>query len=414
MQIPTLRRHSAAQQAYVRHGGKQIYLGVWPPGEARPSPEAEAAYRRFVARLAADAEPARESVARGSCKVSGLTLLYLDYAERKYVKDGEDTRQIDRIRGAVGVLVELHGPTVVDDLQVDDLELVQAAMQNRPCGTCRGSGRGPKQACKRCDGVGRRCWVRRLINQSMACLRQMFRWGARRGLLRAETAARLDLVEPLRVGQGGREVPKVKPVTDAVLAATLEHLGPVPAGMVRLQLLAGMRPQEVCLLTLAQIDRDGIDPDGIEHVGVWIYCPARHKTQHHGATRTIFLGPLAQALLAPLIVGLSPEEYVFSPRRAVQDMLTESGRKVASSPVRLPGDHYTAATYGRAVARACLRAGVPRWSPNQLRHLAATRIRAATDLDTAGTVLDHAHLETTRIYAEQARAKAAEIMRRMG
>lgn len=416
MKIPQLRRHKSAGQAYVRLEGRQVYLGPWPAGQTRPSEIAEAAYRRLVTRLMAAQAPDREVVARPVVlTVSGLVAAYLEYGDRRYQKDGESTGQMVRVRGAARILVELHGPRPAAEIRVTDLELVQDAMQNRPCAWCEGTGRIDEQrSCKRCDGHGRKCWARRLINQSIACILQMFRWSARRGAIPAETIANLDLIEPLRPGQGGTERPMVRPITDAVLEATIRELGPVPAAMVRVQVLAGMRPQEVCGLTVDQINRDGVDPDGIRHEGVWVYTPTRHKTQHHGRERVIFLGPQAQAVLELFLAGRKNGEHIFSPRRAIEQLRSAAGQTHTVPASRAPGDYYLVSSYGHAIKAACRRAGVPPWTPNQLRHLAATRIRANSDLDTAGTVLDHANLETTRIYAERSRARAAEIMRRLG
>ncbi len=83
----------------------------------------------------------------------------------------------------------------------------------------------------------------------------------------------------------------------------------------------------------------------------------------------------------------------------------ERGRK------RLPGERYTTASYGRAVLRACRRFNVrakregrpelETWSPNQLRHAYATRIRREFGLEAAQVVLGHATADVTQIYAEK-------------
>ena len=54
-----------------------------------------------------------------------------------------------------------------------------------------------------------------------------------------------------------------------------------------------------------------------------------------------------------------------------------------------------------AIWRACDKAGIPRWSPNRLRHTKATELRKQFGLDAAGAVLGHTKLETTQIYAER-------------
>ena len=55
-----------------------------------------------------------------------------------------------------------------------------------------------------------------------------------------------------------------------------------------------------------------------------------------------------------------------------------------------------------------------RWSPNQLRHAAATTIRAKYGLEAAQMVLGHAKADVTQIYAERDLARAVEVMREIG
>ena len=76
-------------------------------------------------------------------------------------------------------------------------------------------------------------------------------------------------------------------------------------------------------------------------------------------------------------------EYVFSPRRA-------------AAPAVSPGACDTAVTYGRAVARACRKAGAWVWSPNQLRHAAATAVRRGYGLEAAQAVLGRARADVTQ------------------
>ena len=117
---------------------------------------------------------------------------------------------------------------------------------------------------------------------------------------------------------------------------------------------------------------------------VWEYRPTAHKTEHHGKARIIMIGPRAQAVLAPWLDGDGP---IF-------------GRLVAS--------------YRRAIHRGCDRAGIPRWSPNRLRHTAATMIRRDFGLEAGAVVLGHAKIETTQVYAERDLGRAREVMRQVG
>ncbi len=65
--------------------------------------------------------------------------------------------------------------------------------------------------------------------------------------------------------------------------------------------------------------------------------------------------------------------------------------------------------YGIRIAEACKLAGLPRWSPNQLRHAGATRIREQIDLEAAQVFLGHSSAPTTEIYAAKNLKAAAEV-----
>jgi len=68
----------------------------------------------------------------------------------------------------------------------------------------------------------------------------------------------------------------------------------------------------------------------------------------------------------------------------------------------------------QAVERACTKAGVPKWTPGQLRHNAATRIRRKYGLEAARLVLGHRSASTTEIYAEKDMVEAVQIVKDLG
>ena len=61
-----------------------------------------------------------------------------------------------------------------------------------------------------------------------------------------------------------------------MIEATIPHLSPPVSAMVRLQLLTGARPGEICIMRGRDVQ---------VHDDVWIYRPAQHKTEHHGHQR---------------------------------------------------------------------------------------------------------------------------------
>jgi site-specific recombinase XerC len=54
------------------------------------------------------------------------------------------------------------------------------------------------------------------------------------------------------------------------------------------------------------------------------------------------------------------------------------------------------------------------WSPNQLRHAAATAIRRKFGLEAAQVILGHSELSTTQVYAERDLTRAAAVIKEIG
>ncbi len=246
-----------------------------------------------------------------------------------------------------------------------------------------------------------------------------FRWAASEGHIPPATPQTLSLIPGLRRGRSGaHESAPVHAVDASVVDQTLPHLTSVVSAMVRLQMLTGARPGEVCMLRTTDIDRS---------TEVWEARLVDHKTAHHDRDRTLYFGPKSQAVLLPFLEG-AEEGYVFSPAASVNEMRlrraaerktplscgNRAGSKYTPKPKRPPKPCYTTQSYGRAIARAAELAGVERWSPNQLRHLVATRVRRDYDLDAAKTLLGHSQVGTTQLYAEKDRRRAIEVAREIG
>ncbi len=81
---------------------------------------------------------------------------------------------------------------------------------------------------------------------------------------------------------------------------------------------------------------------------------------------------------------------------------------------RVLNQQYDVATYRRAIARACEKAGLPVWTPHRLRHAAATEIRRQFGLEAAQAVLGHAALGVTQVYAEKNMEAAKRVMAKIG
>ena len=386
--IPSYRRHKPSGQAVVTLDGRDYYLG---PYGSRAS---KAEYDRLIAqwlaagrRLAGDAD---------GMTVSELILAYLRFARGYYRKDGRLTSQYSLITHAVRPLKQLYGRIAAGEFGPVALKAVRQQMID--AGISRG-----------------------VINQYVGCIKRMFKWAVSNELLPADVYQALATVTGLRAGRSAaRETEPVGPVPEAHIEAIRSYVSAQVWAMVQLQRLTGMRPGEVVAMRGRDIDTTG---------KVWLYRPPTHKTAHHGIERVIDLGPRAQQLIKPFLRS-DVDAYLFSPAESEQarNAMRRANRKTPITPSQLrrlrisrrrkrrraPGVRYETASYRRAIARACARAGIPRWHPHQLRHNFATQIRKQFGLETARVLLGHRSMPTTEIYAEIDRQKARQVIAQVG
>jgi integrase len=134
------------------------------------------------------------------------------------------------------------------------------------------------------------------------------------------------------------------------------------------------------------------------------------------------LSPKAQAVLRPWLAR-DAEAYCFVPAETSAWHYRRLRRGPSESPVEdneprvlklRPCLMCTRHSYLTAVQRACPRAGIPAWSPRQLRHTRASLIRKSYGLETAKAVLGYVDTKITEIYAERNLKLAMRIMREIG
>ncbi len=214
------------------------------------------------------------------------------------------------------------------------------------------------------------------------------------------------------------EAQPVTCVDTALVESTLPLLTKVVADMIRFQLATGCRPGEVCKIKPCMVDRTG---------DVWQIELEEHKTAYRGRQRTIFVGPKAKAILAPYLLRAA-DKHCFSPKESEAQRLearnaarktpiscgNKRGSNVARKPRKKPGEFYTTDSYAQAIKYACNRGELQEWSPNQLRHTAATDIRKRFGLEAAQVILGHAAADVTQVYAERDAAKAREVVKQIG
>jgi len=343
--VPSYRRQktkTGRDLAFVELGGSRRYLGVYG------SPESKAKYGQAIAEWQSSG---RRSVNTKSMTVAELVAGYWKFAETYYVKGGQPTSEMLWIRSSVKPLVDLYATLPAGEFGPLKLKAVRERMID--CG-----------------------WARKAINARVHRVRRVFRWATENELVPASVYDSIRAVSALRQGRTrAKESPPVRAINESHILSVLECVPDAIRGMILVQPHTGMRPGEVRVMRGVDIAMTG---------PIWEYRPVVHKLEHRGIERVVMIGPRCQSVLAEF---LKPDlsEYLFTPE-------SMNGR-----PSR---DYYMSGAYRRAVARGCIRAGVPHWSPNQIRHTAGTSIRSKAGLTAVQAFLGHKNARTSEIYAE--------------
>jgi integrase len=415
---PAYFRHKPSGQARVRIDGKDYYLGLI---------DSEDSWTRYDALIEEWAR--RKPIDRSTLTIDELCLRFLGFAKRYYIKGGRPTTEVAGIRAALRPLVRKFGTQLAAGFGPLKLKAVRESMI--------------------AAGI-----TRPTINKYVQRIGRLFRWAVENELVPGTSHHALAAVRGL--AKGRCEAPEPAPVKPADLArveAIRPHVSRHVWGMVQLQLLTAARPGEIVSMRVGDLNTSG---------PVWEYTPREHKTEHHDKSRVISIGPRGQALLGEFLADAlaadqGNEAFVFSPvdseaersRRRRQDRKSpmtpsHAARRPKENGRRRPHDHYTVASYRRAIARGCeLAFGMPPelrtipnaldskekrkrrreaakwresncWRPNQLRHSAGTFLRREFGIEAASVILGHADLKTTEIYAEADRERAREIMGTVG
>jgi integrase len=424
---PSYCLHKASGRAYCTLDGKPVYLGQYGTQESRQR------YDRAIGEwLANGRKSAPTPTPTNPTTVATVLAAFLRHAQEYHRNaDGTAAGELDNFKCAMRPLRKLYAAAPVMEFGPIQMKAVRREMVQ----------------------LG---WCRNVVNRQLGRLRHIFNWAAGEALIPAAIADAVGKVKGLRFGKSeARESEPVEPVANDVLQATLPHLSPHIRAMVELQLVTGVRPDEIFRMKNGDIDTS--------KDGLWHYCPAQHKTAHHGVKRSVPLGPKAQEILAPYR-KLDATAYIFCPIDAEADRHARQ-RDARQTPVqpsqarrgerarrrirrRGPGRHYTRASYRRAIVRACDVAFPPpeplarmgneskaawmarltaeqktelkswrkshRWHPHQLRHNAATLIRELYGLEAAQAILGHKTIAITQIYAQRNLKAAEKVMSQVG
>ncbi len=416
---PKYRYHKARDCAVVTINGRDHYLGAYDSDESRQK------YHRLVAEhLAAPHQPATPPNADAPLTMTELMAAYWRFVKGFYVKGGEPTSEVHAIKLALKFVRRLYPDLPACEFSPKKLMAVREAMIRHDIVRTfkkRDPATGEVVPVKKLlhRGMSRKC-----INKLVARIKRMFRWAVEEELVPVTVHDALCRVSGLKRGKSAaRETARVRPVSEEHVRAVMAVVPKRVAALIEFQWLCGCRPQDAVQLRAFDIDRSG---------AVWEYRPPRYKTEHHNddalpdLERVVFIGPKAQGVIAPYLPD-DPADYVFSPRRSEAARNADRKEKRASpmtpsQAARKPKGrkkaplkpHYSVASYRRAVQRGCVKAGMPVWSPNQLRHSRLTAVRAKFGLEASRVVGGHREVATTQIYAEEDRTLARRVMAEMG
>ena len=379
---PPLRCHKATGQGYVHLDGRRIYLGV------HGKPQTLQKYHQVLAEWHANGcrLPATKG---GDTTVVELCAAYWDHAAEHYRKgDGSSSTTIHRVRQALRLLRDLYGPSSLADFGPLALRAVRQRWIDK--GLARGT-----------------------INEYVAQIKRAFKWGVSRQLVPETVYRALTTVAGLQAGRSAaKETEDTKPVPDAHVAGVEPFVNRQVWALIQLQLLTAARGGEVIMLRAVDFETSG---------KIWTATVCDHKKAYLGKQRTVYFGPRAQAIVRGFMADRPVDAYLFSPRDAERERHAQATahrrpgqQKAPRKSRRVLGTHYTSASYRRCIERACVKAGVPVWTPHRLRHSAGTFIRQEFGIEAAQVMLGHASVGVTQVYAEVNRARALEVAAKIG
>jgi integrase len=360
--IPQIYRHTARGKVFarLRLGGRNYCLGPWG------DPVVDERYRRLIAEWSAAGKYTLPTV---DVTIAKLVAGYLAHCDQYYGAKATETRDS---KLSLQPLLDVYANLMANEFGPKALKAVRQTMIDRG-------------------------WARQLVNQRIRRVKRLIAWAVSQELVRGDLHHALTAVEGLRKNRGGLpEYKKVRPVPTEHVDATLPHVTAPVRALIQLQRYTGMRPGEAVIMRACDLDMTG---------EVWRYRPHTFKAPNAGDERVILLGPRAQAIVRPFL-SMSTHAYLFSPRLVP--------RKSKRSGKHLTREHYSVASYWKAISKGCVKAKVPAWHPHQLRHALGTSVRQRFGLEAAQVVLGHAHAAITEVYAERDLLLAERVAREVG
>ena len=374
--VPRLCHHKGVERGFARFDGyKATYFqGRWPKSQKAPPMSIQREYEEALTlwlRRRADSQEAKRPGTPYPL-VAELWAMYLEHCNTYYRKRGRRTSEYANVVRACRIASNKFGDEYAHRFDVLKLKAVRAEM------IAKG-------------------WVRNQVNKAVKQVVAMFRWGNEQGLRLASVVEDLRTLAGLKYGRtSAPEAKKIRPAVMDLVWQTLEHLrAPLP-DLVRVHYLLGCRAAEVTAMRVREIKHDERG---------WRFEPESWKTEHHEQDPLIhWIGPECLKILHRNMEGKSTDDYVFPSFRCRSGRLRDGAQRTP----------YTTASYRRAVAVACTKHKIPRWSPIQIRKARLTAIEVAFDLEHARLSVCHRKVATTQFYTSANQEKARKVAEAMG
>lgn len=315
--LPKLCRNKGKNFGYVTdpRTGDQVYMGLWG------TVETQSKYAEWLADFVREMQIVPVA-ATAPPTVGHLATLWLEYCRATYRKlDGRPTGEVGPCQRAAELLMP-YADLAVGEFTRNHLITIR-------------------------DQLISKGYSRNTVIHYMCCVVRCFKFGADREWVDSDHILRLERIPRLRGDQG--KAPKVvRGIPRAHLFKLFRELPVAWQKVFLFHIFTAQRVETALTVTADQIDTKQIP---------WQYSPRQHKGIAKGLSLTILIGPRARAVIGPL---MSQRSYLF-PGRFTQPR----ANSVKGQPKQLWA-------YADTMRRACARAGIPAYTPSQVRHTAAT------------------------------------------
>ncbi len=376
------RRKQGRDQMFIILSNQRIYCGPWddPRTEERYYQEVSDWYARGKTRKPED----NDAGAGATVTVQQCADAFLAYC-KDYYRNSPAT-SYDRVRQAMRDLTDMWGGIPISELTGLHVRSVREAQVNKR---------------KKCD-PDKPAMGLYTVNYRIKTVKRMVAYAVSMNLCPPDVKIKVDSVENLVQGRCAAPPPKkVTPVPEADIRRTRKHLNRSLQALIDLQLASGCRAGE--LVGLRRRDIIMVSND------LWEAHPMQHKTAYRGRKRVLMFGPESIKVLRPFVMRCKQDECLFPTSESMTARIENAHchrrpnqAKNTPKTARTLNEHYSVASYRKAIHRVCHEHDIPLWSPHRLRHnYASNTERKAKAVEPVRLLLGHANTNTTQQYIEQ-------------